>query len=122
MAKAHDEDYEALTLANIKGGAMEEEFQERLAEVMEILADPLRYQQGAGGYLTARVSVEVEIGLHVESKTRDLTYQVSLRRPKPKRQAEQLYQRDGVFLVQPGLHQTNLLDVTEAIERKKKDS
>jgi len=109
---------EPMVLANIGGGQLEEEFQHHLAEVQEILGDPDRYQLGAGNVLSATIKIEIDISLLVEGGIRTVAHQVELKRPKTKEKQEQCFLKDGVFLVQPEIHQSNLFAMPSAGDKK----
>jgi len=109
---------EPMVLANIGGGQLEEEFQHHLAEVLEILGEPDRYQLGTGNVLSATIKIEIDISLIVDGGIKTVAHQTELKRPKTKEKQEQLFLKDGVFLVQPEIHQPNLFAMPKPGDKK----
>lgn len=101
--------FEQLTLANACNGRVEEKFATAMQEVIEILEEPQRFVEGSGGIVSAKVVVELELSVHVESGIKRLVGLVHAKRPRLKGVAETIYTQGGVVLNQPGLEQLDLL-------------
>jgi hypothetical protein len=109
---------EPMTLSNIGGGALESDVQQCLSEIQEIFAQPGRYQKASGDVLKARISISIEISVNVESGVKIVTHAANLVRPKTIARAEQLFLKDGEFVVQPDIHQPALFALPKPGESK----
>ena len=93
-----------LMLSNVSDGALEQRFQDLLAQVTEINQDALEYVGGGNGARVSKISLEVEIHYR-PSIGGDLASTVivsgaELKRPKRVKSAQPVYARDGAFFVE----------------------
>ena len=73
MAKSKlDKDLEPLTLVNCAGGELEKQFQDRLAEVLEILRDHKHLEPQTGGRF--RCTINLEVGVEFDPAANTFTH------------------------------------------------
>lgn len=101
--------FEELTLANACNGRLEEKFKTALQEVIEILEEPQRFVESAGGVVGGKVIVELDFSVHAESGIKRLVGSVHAKRPRLKGVAETIYTQGGVVVNQPGIEQIDFL-------------
>lgn len=95
---------EGLTLANVSEGALEERFQDLLADVAEVNANAIEYVGNTNGERTSKIVLEVEVrykpSLAGDPATTLIISGAELKRPKKMKTAQAAYSRDGVLLVE----------------------
>lgn len=107
MGHEADFKFEEMTLLNAGQGALQERFQECLAEVIAIFDEAHVYEQSKGR-IKATITATVEITYDMDSRTRIIEVGCELKKPRRRTVSEAAYVRDGVMLVQPEVEQQKL--------------
>lgn len=107
MQNSIDEGLKALTLETVGDGGLEEQFQERLQQAREILADFRRLECTADRKQKVVISCEIEIERDVDTGTYQTDCRAVLKkRPAPLKIRRAAHLRDDGFRVKPEIQET----------------
>lgn len=107
---------EGLTLGNVAGGKLEERFQEELAKVVEVFADPLPFAQSSDGKVKAKITVALEFAIDAkaaaemgtEAALKTVNATVGYSGPKRKSLAHAIHVQSGAVVFHPNMRQEPL--------------
>ena len=99
---------EEATLDNLCGGDLRDQFLADVQSVIGVFSTPGEWQE-TGKFVKAKVSLDVEFMLHIESGAIIASTSSAFKPPKRKKAASQVYTKHGVLLTERA-HQTTIED------------
>lgn len=104
-----DPNFDAITLANLAEGNLEEQFQRCLAEVSEVYEESERYEHTKDGAIESSIVLEVSLSKHEETSMLSIDVRAQVKRPKIRRISRHGFYEAGAFTV-PKLKQAELFE------------